>query len=200
MILDGKIIACDRCKEPAISVKGEVIDLWYSGKAHTHGGTIQAVTAPDWLPLWVSEAEPGSVHDITAARLHALPALYRAAAGGLPPWPTPAMRVRAWASSSRSSSRPAAGNSTSIPEPQRDPAVPALPRRTRVRAAHRLLAHPPAHHRQPQQDRRHRPRRPRPHPFRARLHHMNFTEITSVLREHCSATLDGHCCYFRHPN
>ena len=84
VILDGKIIACDRCKEPAISVKGEVIDLWYSGKAHTHGGTIQAVTAPDWLPLWVSEAEPGSVHDITAARLHALPALYRAAADGLP--------------------------------------------------------------------------------------------------------------------
>ncbi len=29
MILDGKIIPCDRCKEPAISVKGEVIDLWY---------------------------------------------------------------------------------------------------------------------------------------------------------------------------
>jgi DDE superfamily endonuclease len=84
VILDGKIIACDRCKEPTISVKGEVIDLWYSGKAHTHGGTIQAVTAPDGLPLWVSEVEPGSVHDITAARLHALPALYRAAAAGLP--------------------------------------------------------------------------------------------------------------------
>jgi hypothetical protein len=31
VILDGKIIACDRCQESAISVKGEVIDLWYSG-------------------------------------------------------------------------------------------------------------------------------------------------------------------------
>ena len=31
VILDEKIIACDRCKEPAISVKGEVVDLWYSG-------------------------------------------------------------------------------------------------------------------------------------------------------------------------
>ena len=31
VILDGKIIPCDRCKEPALSVKGEVIDLWYSG-------------------------------------------------------------------------------------------------------------------------------------------------------------------------
>jgi hypothetical protein len=80
VILDGKIIPCDRCKEPAISVKGEVIDLWYSGKAHTHGGSIQAVLAPGGFPLWVSPVEPGSVHDITAARAHALPALYRAAA------------------------------------------------------------------------------------------------------------------------
>jgi hypothetical protein len=39
VILDGKIIACDRCKEPAVSVRGEVIDLWYSGKAHAHGAT-----------------------------------------------------------------------------------------------------------------------------------------------------------------
>jgi hypothetical protein len=84
VILDGKIIASDRCKEPALSVKGEIIDLWYSGKAHCHGGNIQAVTAPDGFPLWVSDVEPGSVHDITAARLHALPALYLAAAHGLP--------------------------------------------------------------------------------------------------------------------
>ena len=84
VILDGTVIACDRCKEPAVSVKGEVIDLWYSGKAHTHGGNVQAVIAPDGFPLWVSEAEPGSVHDLTAARAHALPALYRAAATGLP--------------------------------------------------------------------------------------------------------------------
>ena len=84
VILDGKIIPCDRCKEPALSVKGQVIDLWYSGKAHVHGGNVQAVLAPDGFPLWVSEAEPGSVHDITAARAHAFPALYPAAAAGLP--------------------------------------------------------------------------------------------------------------------
>jgi DDE superfamily endonuclease len=84
VILDGKVIACDRCKEPATSVSGEVIDLWYSGKAHAHGGNIQAVLAPDGFPLWVSGVEPGSVHDITAARHHVLPALYQAAAAGLP--------------------------------------------------------------------------------------------------------------------
>jgi hypothetical protein len=33
VVLDGTIIPCDRCREPAISAKGEVIDLWYSGKA-----------------------------------------------------------------------------------------------------------------------------------------------------------------------
>ena len=84
VILDGKIIPCDRCKEPAVSTKGEVIDLWYSGKAHAHGGNIQAVTAPGGFPLWISHAEPGSVHDITAARVHALPWLYQAATAGLP--------------------------------------------------------------------------------------------------------------------
>jgi hypothetical protein len=60
VILDGKLIPSDRCKEPAVSVKGEVIDLWYSGKARTHGGNIQAVLAPDGFPLWVSPAEPAS--------------------------------------------------------------------------------------------------------------------------------------------
>src|SRR5215471_14554905 len=84
VILDGKVTPADRCKEPTVSVKGEVIDLWYSGKAHTHGGSIQAVLAPGGFPLWVSDVEPGPVHDLTAARIHALPALYRAAATGLP--------------------------------------------------------------------------------------------------------------------
>jgi hypothetical protein len=83
-ILDGKVIPADRCREKTVSAKGQIIDLWYSDKAHTHGGNIQAVLAPNGFPLWVSKVEPGSVHDITAARAHALPALYRAAATGLP--------------------------------------------------------------------------------------------------------------------
>ena len=84
VILDGKVIPADRCREKTTSVKGESVDLWYSGKAHRHGGNIQAVASPAGFPLWVPAAEPGSVHDITAARIHALPALYRAAALGLP--------------------------------------------------------------------------------------------------------------------
>jgi hypothetical protein len=84
VILDGTIIESDRCSEPAVSTTGGIIDRWHSGKAHTHGGNIQAVSAPDGFPLWVSHAEPGSVHDITTARVHALPALCHAAADALP--------------------------------------------------------------------------------------------------------------------
>ena len=84
VILDGKVFAGDRCSEPMTSVKGEQVDAWYSGKARRHGGNVQAVMRPDGLPLWAGPAEPGSVHDITAARRHAFPALYRAAVLGMP--------------------------------------------------------------------------------------------------------------------
>jgi hypothetical protein len=84
VILDGTVIPADRCREKTLSVCGEFIDVWYSGKAHAHGGNIQVVIAPSGLPLWVSAVEPGSVHDITVARIHALPGLYRTAADGLP--------------------------------------------------------------------------------------------------------------------
>ena len=84
MILDGKLFSTDRLDEQVTSVNGEAIDAWYSGQHHRPGGNVQAVIRPDGLPLWASQAEPGHVHDITAARVHALPALYRAAALGMP--------------------------------------------------------------------------------------------------------------------
>jgi len=68
LILDGKVFSTDRCGEQTTSVKGQQIDAWYSGKAHQHGGNIQALTTPTGCPLWVSDVEPGSVHDLTAAR------------------------------------------------------------------------------------------------------------------------------------
>jgi hypothetical protein len=72
LILDGKVVAADRCKEKTISRKGKEIDRWYSGKAHGFGGNIQALFTPGGIPLWVSPVLPGSVHDITAAREHLL--------------------------------------------------------------------------------------------------------------------------------
>ena len=78
--LDGTLIPATRCS--ARSEAGH--DLWYSGKHKRHGGNIQVLTGPTGYPEWVSPVEPGSTHDITAARIHALPALYPAAAAGLP--------------------------------------------------------------------------------------------------------------------
>ncbi|CAM5739816.1 transposase family protein [Streptomyces hirsutus] len=79
-ILDGTLIETDRLA----GVRDNGNDLWFSQKNKAFGGNIQFLAAPDGTPPWVSDAEPDSVPDITAARIHALPALYKAAADGLP--------------------------------------------------------------------------------------------------------------------
>jgi hypothetical protein len=58
LILDGKVVETNRCREKTISAKGRVIDLWYAGKIHDFGGNIQALFAPGGLPLWVSDVLP----------------------------------------------------------------------------------------------------------------------------------------------
>ncbi|WP_199442939.1 transposase family protein [Umezawaea beigongshangensis] len=80
VVLDGTPVPCARLA--GVTQNGN--DLWYSGKGHRFAGNIQFISAPDGTPLWVSDVEPGSFHDMRAARLHALPALYKAARGGLP--------------------------------------------------------------------------------------------------------------------
>ncbi|MFE9922333.1 transposase family protein [Streptomyces sp. NPDC005774] len=80
VILDGTLIASDRLA----GVRDNGNDLWFSQKHKAFGGNVQFLAAPDGTPLWVSDVEPGSTPDITAARIHALPALYKAAADGLP--------------------------------------------------------------------------------------------------------------------
>ncbi|HZM75403.1 MAG TPA: transposase family protein [Candidatus Limnocylindrales bacterium] len=67
VILDGKIVDTDRVAATTTGRKGELIDLWYSGKRHDFGGNLQAVIRPDGLPVWISAVEPGSTHDLTAA-------------------------------------------------------------------------------------------------------------------------------------
>jgi hypothetical protein len=78
LVLDGKIFDTDRCRMKTLSVKGEQIDEWYSGKTADFGGNIQALCEPDGFPIWTSEVEPGGVVDIEAARTHVLPAAYPA--------------------------------------------------------------------------------------------------------------------------
>ena len=55
LILDGTIVAADRCAEKKTSRKGREIDRWYPGKAHHSGGNVQALAAPGGVPLWVSD-------------------------------------------------------------------------------------------------------------------------------------------------
>ncbi|WP_371656731.1 MULTISPECIES: transposase family protein [unclassified Streptomyces] len=80
VVLDGTLIRCDR-------VAGETergTDLWYAIRIKRFAGNVQFLAAPDGTPLWVSDVEPGSTHDLAAARIHALPDLYQAARDGLP--------------------------------------------------------------------------------------------------------------------
>lgn len=78
--LDGTLIETSACHTRSEGTP----DLWYSGKHKRHGGNIQVLTDATGHPIWTSPVEPGSTHDITTAREHVLPALYPAAAAGLP--------------------------------------------------------------------------------------------------------------------
>ena len=77
-MLDGKIFDTDRCRMKTVSVKGEQIDEWYSGKTADFEGNIQALCEPDGFPIWTSSVEPGGTVDIQAARTHVPRAAYPA--------------------------------------------------------------------------------------------------------------------------
>jgi hypothetical protein len=64
VILNGKIIPRDRGKEPAVSVKGQLIDLWSSGKA----GARPAVTAAASRPSSPRTASRCGSHKPSPAR------------------------------------------------------------------------------------------------------------------------------------
>ena len=68
VILDGKLFDCDRVTETVLSVKGDRIDAWYSGKHRDFGANIQAIMLPSGLPIWTAEAMPGHLHDLTCAQ------------------------------------------------------------------------------------------------------------------------------------
>jgi len=61
LILDGKVVDTDRCRDKTTSRKGTTIDLWYPGKTHDFGGNIQALFYPSGIPLRVSDVLPGNV-------------------------------------------------------------------------------------------------------------------------------------------
>jgi hypothetical protein len=60
VVLDGTLIDADRDLTPTVNAKGQVVDLWYSGKNHQHCGLVQAVMRPDGIPVWLSAVEPAA--------------------------------------------------------------------------------------------------------------------------------------------
>ena len=80
MCLDGTLVRTDR-----VVARTETGNhLWYSGKHKAFGGIVQVLTDHTGFPIWAASVEPGSTHDSTVARVHALLTLYRAASPGLP--------------------------------------------------------------------------------------------------------------------
>jgi hypothetical protein len=76
--LDGTLIRTDRCR---VKNPHTGHDLWFSGKHRAPGGNVQIVSDPDGHPVAVSDVEPGSTHDLAAARATGfLGALHAAAA------------------------------------------------------------------------------------------------------------------------
>jgi hypothetical protein len=76
--LDGTLIRTDRCR---VKNPDTGHDRWFSGKHRAHGGNVQIVSDPDGHPVAVSDVEPGSTHDLAAARATGfLGAVYAAAA------------------------------------------------------------------------------------------------------------------------
>lgn len=62
-ILDGTLIPIDRVSDQK---------PYYSGKHRRHGVNVQVIADPAGRLIWASAALPGSVHDLTAARTHAI--------------------------------------------------------------------------------------------------------------------------------
>ncbi len=78
VVLDGTLIRTDRCR---VKNPDTGHDLWFSGKHRAHGGNVQIVCDPEGFPAAVSDVQPGSTHDLAAARRTGfLGALYAAAA------------------------------------------------------------------------------------------------------------------------
>jgi DDE superfamily endonuclease len=60
VVIDGALIAIDRVAKDR---------PFYSGKHQKHGMNLQVIYAPDGEIRWASGPLPGSVHDLTAARI-----------------------------------------------------------------------------------------------------------------------------------
>lgn len=171
VILDGKLFDCDRLTETTLSVKGETIDAWFSGKHRNFGASIQAIMRPDGLLIWTA-ALPGHLYDTSCARELGMTAALNWAAAALDLPTLARRRLR-----KRRPRRQDPDQATRRRQPARtrqprlQPAAtrPALARRTRLRDPDRTLEDATPHDDQPAPNRRHRRRRATPDPLRVQI-------------------------------
>jgi hypothetical protein len=87
--LDAALAAAKQARHAFVVIDGTLIGIdrvaadrpFYSGKHRKHGMNLQVIASPQGEILWVSGTLPGSVHDLTAARIWGI--VRRLAAAGL---------------------------------------------------------------------------------------------------------------------
>ena len=177
----------DRCHQKTTSRKGKTIDVWYAGKTHDFGGNIQALFYPSGIPLWISDVLPGNVHDLAAARENVFGVLSRNFAGE-------AMPVLA------DPGYDGAGHGVHVPVKKpagvKDLDINTRARNALIRSVRCLgergfalltpaVENAPACHRQPQQNRPHRPRSIRPGAIRTQDDHVKSLRKRSRKKPTC---------------
>ncbi len=157
VVVDGKLIRTDRCAETTTSVKGETINAWYSGKHRAPGGNVQAVMRPDGQPNVLGlrrRTRPPARPDRGPRRRR-----HRRAELGRPDSDLPTLADSGYDGAGQGIKTPIkqpAGGQVLAPDNQAYNTLHRghpLPRRTRLRAAHRPLARPATGHHQPPSNR-----------------------------------------------
>ncbi|WP_442481166.1 transposase family protein [Streptomyces sanglieri] len=148
VILDGTMLPIDRIAAD---------QPYYSGKKKHHGMNVQVLADPAGRLIWASDALPGAVHDLTAARTHGIPAALTAE------------DIKCWGGQGVSGRRPCCpcpvpGQDSARLAPASQPRSRQDPQRRRTRHGHpQMLAAPAEAPLQHHPDHRRRPccRRPR---------------------------------------
>ncbi len=183
VVLDGKVVVTDRLGITTISRKGATIDAWYSGKTHGFGGNIGGPDPPRRAPGMDLRGRAG-LDPRPDRRPHPRPGSSLRRGRPRPAHPgRPRLRRRrdrrpypGQAAHRRSPAR------RQHPHPQLAAALSTLPRRTRLRPAHRPLARLATHHPEPQHDHQNRKSGPCPNPLRTRL------QLFLLRKPHCSGS------------
>src|SRR6266498_402750 len=124
VILDGKIIACDRCKESAVSVRARSSTCGIRARLIVTAATSRPSWPPPGSRCGSRRRSPARCTTSPPPASTPCPPSTRRPRPTCPPWPIPATTAPGWASSSPSGSHPAATSLTSVTAPATPSSVP----------------------------------------------------------------------------